>query len=72
MAEYSPSFVQKFMCMCMWVNHVWDVYKISNSLELLFNGNDSLLLPFYDPLLAYITCICALLAFHSGYDVADL
>ena len=51
------------------------IYKISNGLELLFNGNDSLLLPFYDPLLAhvaYITCVCVLLALHSGYDIADL
>ena len=43
------------------IYNVWDVYKISNGLEWLFNGHDFVLWPLYDPLLAYFTCVCALL-----------
>ena len=64
MAEYSPSFVPN-LCACdvglFCIYHVWDVYKFWNGLEWLFNGHDFVLWPFYDPLLANNTCVCALL-----------
>ena len=49
MAEYSSSFVPN-LCACdvglfCIYDHVWDVYKIWNGLEWLFNGHDFVLWP---------------------------